>query len=123
VSNATGSPRDAASVLFNLPGHRVVDAVDLPEGRRRVVIEAEETQDACPDCGVLSGRVHQRTGQRVRDVPVAGPAVSLEVVLLRRRFACLETACPRRTFAQVTDQIPLRPGSRPGCVYWCWTRS
>jgi len=108
VSNATGSPRDAASVLFNLPGHRVVDAVDLPEGRRRVVIEAEETQDACPDCGVLSGRVHQRTRQRVRDVPVAGPAVSLEVVLLRRRFACLETACPRRTFAQVTDQIPLR---------------
>jgi hypothetical protein len=39
----TGSPRDAASVLFNLPGYRVVEAlVDPDEGdgqglpRRRV---------------------------------------------------------------------------------------
>lgn len=34
MSNATGSPRDATSVLFNLPGHRVVDAVDVPAGSR-----------------------------------------------------------------------------------------
>ena len=29
----TGSRRDAASVIFNLPGYRVVEAVDLPSTR------------------------------------------------------------------------------------------
>ena len=28
----TGSQRDAASVIFNLPGYRVIEAVDLPWG-------------------------------------------------------------------------------------------
>ena len=32
---ASGSRRDAASVIFNLPGYRVIDAVDLPLGNRR----------------------------------------------------------------------------------------
>ena len=30
-----GSQRDAASTIFNLPNYRVIDAVDLPDGRRR----------------------------------------------------------------------------------------
>jgi hypothetical protein len=74
-------------VLFNLPEYRVVDAVDRPDGAREVVIEGTWAQAACPGCGVLSGRVHQRTRQRLRDVPVAGP---VEVVLVKRRFACRE---------------------------------
>jgi hypothetical protein len=40
LDNATGSSRDAASVLFDLPGYRVLEAVDLPGGGREVVIEA-----------------------------------------------------------------------------------
>ncbi|MFN8077707.1 MAG: hypothetical protein U0Q15_20120 [Kineosporiaceae bacterium] len=71
MDNATGSPRDAASVLFDLPGYRVVSAVDLPGGGREVVIASVEGEAGCPTCGVLSGRVHQRTRQRLRDVPVA----------------------------------------------------
>src|SRR5438105_2040131 len=105
VGNATGWPRDAASVLFDLPGYRVIQAVDLSGGRREVRVEAVRVEDGCPDCGVLSTRVHQRTRQRLRDVPVAG---RVEVVLVKRRFACLEPACPRRTFVQVTEQVPLR---------------
>jgi transposase len=54
---------------------------------------------------VVSDRVHQRTRQWLRDVPVAG---RVEVVLLKRRFACLEAVCPQRTFVQVTDQVLLR---------------
>jgi hypothetical protein len=38
-------------------------------------------------------------------VPVAG---RVEVVLVKRRFACLEPGCPRRTFAEVSEQVPLR---------------
>ncbi|MBA3905923.1 MAG: ISL3 family transposase [Pseudonocardiales bacterium] len=105
MSHATGSPRDAASVLFDLPGYRVEAAVDLPGGGREVSVAAATTQAPCPDCGVFSDRVHQRTRQRVRDVPVAG---RVEVVLIRRRFACAEAACPRRTFVEVSDEVPLR---------------
>jgi transposase len=105
VSNATGSPRDAASVLFDLPGYRVEAAVDLPCGLRQVMIVAAAAESACPSCGVLSQRVHQRTRQRLRDVPVAG---RVEVVLVKRRFACAERGCPRRTFVEVSDEVPLR---------------
>jgi transposase len=32
----------------------------------------------------------------------------MEVVLVKRRFACTEAACPRRSFVEVSDQVPLR---------------
>jgi transposase len=105
VGNATGSTRDAASVLFDLPGYRVISAVDLPGGRREVTIEAVAVEGGCPDCAVVSSRVHQRTRQRLRDVPIAG---RVDVVLVKRRFACIEAACLRRTFVEVTEQVPLR---------------
>lgn len=68
----TGSLRDAASTIFNLPDYRVIDAVDLPDGVRRVVVEST-APPGCPACGVISVRVHSRRRQVVRDVPVGGP--------------------------------------------------
>lgn len=109
-----GSRRDAASVLFNLPGYRVVDAVDEPEtGVRRVFLEAVDDEAACPTCGVLTSRVHQRVLQRVRDVPLAGAvagavAGGLEVFWRKRRFACVEPLCVKRTFTEHTAQVPPR---------------
>lgn len=105
MNEATGSLRDAASVLFDLPGHRVLDAIDRDDGAREVLIASSATEAACPGCGVLSRRVHQRVRQRLRDVPVAG---AVDVVLERRRFACAEQQCGRRTFVEVTDQVPAR---------------
>ena len=80
----TGSRRDAASVIFNLPGYRVVDAVDLRLGGRRVKVEPVEVEDGCPACGVVSSRVHAWVEQRVRDVPHAG---QVEVVVRKPRLA------------------------------------
>jgi transposase len=105
VSEATGSQREAASVLFDLPGYRVVDAIDRPGQLRQVTIAATEMEAACPSCGVLSARVHQRVQQRLADVPVAG---RVEVLLVKRRFVCGEVLCARRTFVEVSDQVPLR---------------
>lgn len=102
---ATCSRRDAASVLFNLPGYRVIEAVVTALGVRRVLIESTEAEAGCPSCGVLTGRVHQRTNQQIRDVPVAGPVL---VVWSKRRFACAERRCERRTFAERTAQVPFR---------------
>ncbi len=105
----TGSPRDAASVLFNLPGYRVLEAVDGVDDSghllREVTVVSTAREAACPACGVLSGRVHQVRSSRVRDIPVAG---RVEVTLQRRRFVCAETRCGKRTFAETTEQVPLR---------------
>ena len=103
----TGSQRDAASTIFNLPDYRVTDAIDLPDGGRRVVIESIEPP-GCPSCGVLATKVHSRRSQQVRDIPVAGAAV---VVWAKRRWFCLEPACARRTFWEATDQVPYRARS------------
>jgi hypothetical protein len=73
----TGLRRDAASVIFNLPGYRVIDAVDLPLGGRRVKVQPVDLDAGCPDCGVVSARVHAWTVQRVRDIP-EGPARPIE---------------------------------------------
>lgn len=105
MSETTGSQRDAASVLFNLPGHRVVEAVDGSDGERAVLIAALAEEAACPECGVLTGRVHQRQAQRLRDVPIAG---RVQVTLVKRRFACMEAACSRRTFVETSEEVPLR---------------
>ena len=98
--------RDAASLIFNLPGFRVVDAVDLPLGGRRVVLCADAQDEGCPDCGAISSRVHAWASQRVKDIPVGGDLV--EVVIRRPRWRCEEQACGRKTFVQVTEQLPFR---------------
>ncbi len=98
--------RGPASVVFNLDGYTVHDAVDLPLGGRRIIVTADATEGACPSCGVLSSRVHQRVRQSVKDIPAGGTLV--EVVVVKPRYVCAETACPRRTFTQVTAQLPAR---------------
>lgn len=102
MTEPTVSRRDAASTIFNLPDYRVVDAVDLPDGGRRVTV-ASTDPPGCPGCGVIATKVHSRRLQRIRDVPVAG---AVEVVWAKRRWFCLEPLCGRGTFAEATTQVP-----------------
>jgi transposase len=102
VFEPTGSQRDAASAIFNLPDYRVINVVEGADGVR--LVEVESTDPAgCPICGVLAVRVHSRRRQRLRDLPVAGP---VELVWLKRRWFCDQGGCPRGTFSEVTDQVP-----------------
>jgi transposase len=54
---------------------------------------------------VFSARVHQRTRQRLADVPFDGP---VQVVWVKKRWACDERPCSRRSFTEHTDQVPPR---------------
>lgn len=103
----TASQRDAASTIFNLPDYRVIDAIDLPDEGRRVVVESL-APPGCPVCGVVSERVHSRRRQVVRDVPTGGP---VQVVWDKRRWFCDEAGCPRGTFSESTIQVPARARS------------
>ena len=95
----------AATVLFNLPDYRVVRVVRDQDGDRTVTVETLAVEAACPSCGVFSSSVHQRTLQRVRDVAFDGPVT---VVWNKKRWRCWEVACSRRSFAEVTAQVPAR---------------
>lgn len=44
--------------------------------------------------------------QQVKDVDCGGEPVTVRV--RKRRYACTEVECPRRTFTEVTDQLPAR---------------
>jgi len=106
ASSVIDAVRDPTSVVFNLDGYQVLAACDLPLGGRRVSAVANSVEAACPDCGVVSTRVHQRTRQKVKDLGVGGK--DIELVIIKPRFLCAEAACARRTFTQVTDQLPFR---------------
>src|SRR5690625_5735066 len=77
TSSASEYFRDPVSVVFNLDDYQVVSACDLPLGGRRVIAAANSSEAACPDCGVISSRVHQRTRQRVKDLGVGGKDIEL----------------------------------------------
>jgi transposase len=82
VFEPTGSQRDAASAIFNLPDYRVLSAIDADDGIRRVEVESTDPP-GCPVCGVLAARVDSRRRQWLRDLPVAGP---VELVWVKRNL-------------------------------------
>ncbi len=96
---------EAASVLFNLPEYRVLATVRDEAGQREVFVETPAGEAACPSCGVFTARVHQRTQQRVRDVPFDG---LVTVWWIKKRWRCGETRCHRATFTESTEQVPPR---------------
>jgi transposase len=97
---------ETTSVLFGLDDHRVLDVVRVGDRVVRVVIETIEREGACPACGVLSARVKERPLVQLRDLPASGQRVQLWC--RRRRLACREPDCPRRSFTQVSAQVPAR---------------
>ncbi len=97
----TSAAVDAATMIFNLPGYRVLSAVALAFGQRRITVESMNPA-GCPGCGVVSLRRKERRFQRVRDVPVAGP---VELIWAKRRWFCDEALCARKSFTE---------GHRPG---------
>ena len=100
---AVDAADDAASVLFNLPEYRVVAVTCDQVGGRVVFIGTPARQAGCPSCGVVTARVHQRTLQRVRDVPFDG---LVTVWWIKKRWRCAEGLCPKATFPEHTDQVP-----------------
>ena len=94
---------DAASVLFNLPEYRVLAVTRDERGGREVFIETLVSEAGCPSCGVVTARVHQRTMQRVRDVPFDG---QVTVWWVKKRWRCGESLCGKATFTEHTDQVP-----------------
>lgn len=102
-----------SSVFPHLDDVRV-DAIALRGNVVQIAARTCAAEAACPDCGVLSGRVHGRYVRRLSDVAVGGREV--EIALTVRRFRCAEAGCRRRTFAEQVPAVTARYQRRTGLL-------
>ena len=110
MKEPTGAAADTATSIFNLPDYRVISAMVLADGRRRIIVETDQPP-GCPTCGVVASRRKERRFQRIRDIPVAG---AVELLWSKYRWYCEERACPRLSFFESTTQVPRRARSVSG---------
>lgn len=78
-----------------------VERVERVDGAVVVVGRSRGDPVRCPECGVVTGKVHGYYRRRLADTPAGGTAVVLKLTL--RRLVCANLDCPRQTF---NEQIP-----------------
>ena len=75
---------DRTTLLFALPGFRVLNVTPEPDGGRLVLVESSAKEGGCPSCGVMSSRIKDRPLCRLKDLPHG--SVPLRVWVCKRRF-------------------------------------
>ncbi|WP_371094846.1 ISL3 family transposase [Streptomyces sanglieri] len=97
-------------LLFSSVEGVSVESVEMTDAVVQVEARTTAKRAACPGCGCCSGRIHGSYLRFPRDLPAAGKFI---VVSLRvRRFACTESSCPRKTFAEQVPGLTRRFGRR-----------
>jgi len=120
-----------SNLMELIPPGTVADRCEVID--RALVVDARSAAPdaACPDCGVVSERVHSRYRRTLRDLPAHGRLVIIRISV--RRFRCSEPDCRRQTFAEplagvvdgryarrtsrsdrLVHQIAVALGGRPG---------
>ena len=97
---------DRTTLLFALPGFRVLNVTPEPDGGRLVLVENSAKQGGCPSCGVMSSRIKDRPLCRLKDLPHG--SMPLRLWVCKRRFLCTEKLCAGRSFTEVSEQVPAR---------------
>lgn len=94
-----------ARVLTGLGEYTILDASEDADGLVVEVI-ATRPEAPCPGCGTFSARVKSYRPITVVDAAAHGRRCRLRV--RRRAFRCETPGCVRRTFTEVTDEVPCR---------------
>lgn len=94
----TPSLSQLLALLPTFAGALVVEHLALEGGSVHVHARTACTSAECPSCGTSSSRSHGSYGRRLADLAWQGLPVRLRVQV--RRFLCVTTECPRRTFAE-----------------------
>ena len=97
---------DRTTLLFALPGFRVLNVTLEPDGGRLVLVESVADDGGCPSCGVMSSRVKDCPVCRLKDLPHG--SVPPRLWVCKRRFTCTQKRCARGSFTEVSDQVPAR---------------
>src|SRR5437764_4230679 len=109
-------------VPLDLPEFEIVSQSMGADGSIEVQVRARKESEACPRCGEVSGKVHDRRKRVKRDIQLRGYQVYL--ILYKRRFRCAtcrrpfterDSACGRyqRTTERFRNQIAKQACQRP----------
>lgn len=93
-----------------VPRGFIVETTTWNEERLLIAARASAATGRCPDCGMISDRVHSRYERGLADLPMSGRLVRL--VLTVRRFRCGAVTCARQIFAERFDPDVLAPWAR-----------
>jgi len=97
---------DGTTLLFDLPGFRVVECYQDEGNQRHAVVMGAADSHARPSCGVLVSKVFQLREMALKDLPFGHRRLVLR--WRKRRYACPERACRRRTFTETSTEVPPR---------------
>ena len=84
--------------LLPEPSELRLERVERTSNLILIVVKAAPQSAACPDCRVLSHRIHSRYERTLRDLPRHGATVRLR--LAARRFYCRSPDCGRKIFTE-----------------------
>ncbi|WP_238783173.1 transposase family protein [Streptomyces monomycini] len=93
------------SLVFEGIDEVEVEAVTAAFGTVEVAAKGRAVAVACPDCGLISDRVHDRCQRRLKDLPLADQGFVIRLTV--RRFICGSADCPRRTFAEPFSRLTV----------------
>ena len=89
--------------LLGLPAHLRLNQIETAPQTLILSLAVEPVEAACPLCQQVSHRVHSRYTRTLADLPSAGKALRLLIVV--RRFFCENEACPRKIFAERLPEL------------------
>lgn len=81
-----------------------------------ITARALTKRGACPSCGEETSHIHSYYQRHPQDLPISG--LQVQLILRVRRFRCLNSQCPRQTFAERLPELPVsaRQTSRLGTI-------
>jgi transposase len=84
--------------LLGLPTRVRLDQIEIAQQTLLLSLTMETSEAACPLCQQISHRVHSHYARTLQDLPCAGKALRLQVLV--RRFFCENEECARKIFAE-----------------------
>ncbi len=98
---------DATTLLFGLPGLRVITVTQQPDGTRIVdAVTNDPAAATCPECGLVSTSRKENTVTRPKDIPYGVDRILLRWI--KSRWRCRTANCERNTFTETIWQVPAR---------------
>ena len=85
-----------------------IDELERVDGAVVIRAHARGSTVRCPGCGRRTKRIHSRYERTLADTAVGGQPVAIHLRV--RRFVCVRSSCPRRTFVEQVDGLTLRYG-------------
>src|SRR5665647_1409938 len=107
---------DRTTLLFALPGFRVLNVTLEPDRWRLVLVESVAKDGGCPSCGVMSSRIKDRPICRSL-VPPGRPPVRWRSAA-RRRTTCATSTSTSTSRSRCEHLVPpLNPALEGGYKY------